>query len=408
MAYDSAVPATQVAASRWLLPSLCTGAFLVFAQTFMVAPLIPQLAMLFHSPTDWVGLAIPAYIVPEAIATLAIGPLSDRIGRNRVILGSLGAFVLLTALTALSSDVRAFIGWRVVTGTAAAGIVPISLTLIGDVIPFTRRGKAVGYLFGSIAGGTATGAAVGALLEPLIGWRALFLVVAALSAVLFVGMIVARVLPRHARTSTASPWSAVVQGYSRLLRLARAQRTYGYVLLNAILQSGLFTWLGVYLHERFGLDETGIGLMLIGYGVPGMLFGPIIGKLADRYGRSVIVPSGVVLTGVCALSLAAPLPLNGVRVAIILLSLGFDLTHPQLAAIATDLGGGRGQAVALMAFALFSGYGVGSLLFQAALTLGFSDAFIIFGIAAGIGAGFAFHLFRNERPHSTGVATRDR
>lgn len=138
--------------------------------------------------------------------------------------------------------------------------------------------------------------------------------------------------------------------------------------------------------------------MLLGYGVPGMLFGPIIGKLADRYGRSVIVPSGVVLTGLCALALAAPLPLNGVRVAVILLSLGFDLTHPQLAAIATDLGGGRGQAVALMAFALFCGFGFGSLLFQAALTLGFRDAFIIFGIVAAIGAGFAFRLFRNERP----------
>ncbi|HEU0198084.1 MAG TPA: MFS transporter [Nevskiaceae bacterium] len=404
MTFDASAPTTPVAASRWLLPCLCTGAFLVFAQTFMVAPLIPQLARLFHSPVDWVGLAIPAYIVPEAIATLAIGPLSDRIGRNRVILGSLGAFIVLTALTATSTRIGAFIGWRIITGTAAAGIVPISLTLIGDVIPFTRRGKAVGYLFGSIAGGTATGAAVGALLEPLIGWRALFLIVAALSVVLFATITMARVLPRHARMAIVAPWSAVMRGYGRLLGLARAQRTYGYVLLNAILQSGLFTWLGVYLHQRFGLSETGIGLMLIGYGVPGMLFGPIIGKLADRYGRSIIVPSGVVLTGVCALSLAAPLPLNGVRVAIILLSLGFDLTHPQLAAIATDLGGGRGQAVALMAFALFCGFGVGSLLFQAALVLGFRNAFIIFGIAAGIGAGFAFRLFRNERPHHTNAA----
>lgn len=403
MTFDSSAPTAQAAASRWLLPCLCTGAFLVFAQTFMVAPLIPQLALGFHSPVDWVGLAIPAYIVPEAVATLAVGPLSDRVGRNGIILGSLAAFILLTALTATAPGVGVFIGWRVGSGIAAAGIVPISLTLIGDVFPFTRRGKAVGYLFGSIAGGTAAGAAVGALIEPLIGWRALFMVIACLSALLFAIMTLAHVLPRSARTGVAAPWSAVLHGYGRLLRLARARRTYGYVLLNAILQSGVFTWLGVYLHERFGLNETGIGLMLLGYGVPGMLFGPIIGKLADRYGRSTIVPGGVVLTGLCALALAAPLPLNGVRVAIILLSLGFDLTHPQLAAIATDLGGGRGQAVALMAFALFCGFGLGSLLFQAALSLGFRDAFLIFGIAAAIGAGFGFRLFRNERPHHAGT-----
>ncbi|MGH8117143.1 MAG: MFS transporter, partial [Rhodanobacteraceae bacterium] len=388
------------AASRWMLPCLCTGAFLVFAQTFMVAPLIPQLAVLFHSPVAWVGLAIPAYIVPEAIATLGVGPLSDRVGRNGVILGSLLAFIVLTALTATSHHVGSFIGWRIITGVAAAGIVPISLTLIGDVVPFAQRGRAVGYLFGSIAGGTATGAAVGALLEPLIGWCALFLVVALMAAALLMVMIVASVLPRVARSATVQPWSAVLRGYGRLLGLARARRTYGYVLLNAILQSGVFTWLGVYLHERFGLSETGIGLMLLGYGIPGMLFGPIIGKLADRYGRSIIVPSGVVLTGACALALAASLPLDGVRIAIIMLSLGFDLTHPQLAAIATDLGGGRGQAVALMAFSLFCGFGVGSLLFQAALVLGFVGAFLAFGVAALIGAAVAFRLFRAERPRT--------
>lgn len=386
-----------------MLPCLCTGAFLVFAQTFMVAPLIPQLAVVFHSPVAWVGLAIPAYIVPEAITTLGVGPLSDRVGRNGVIFGSLIAFIILTALTATSDHVGSFIAWRIVTGVAAAGIVPISLTLIGDVVPFAQRGRAVGYLFGSIAGGTATGAAIGALLEPLIGWRALFFVVALLSVVLLAVMLLASVLPRMARSAAVQSWSTVLRGYGRLLGLARARRTYGYVLLNAVLQSGVFTWLGVYLHQRFGLSETGIGLVLLGYGIPGMLFGPVIGKLADRYGRSVIVPSGVVLTGLCALALAASLPLDGVRVAIILLSLGFDLTHPQLAAISTDLGGGRGQAVALMAFSLFCGFGVGSLLFQAALALGFVGAFGVFGVVALIGAAVAFRLFRDERPRHAGT-----
>jgi predicted MFS family arabinose efflux permease len=160
----------------------------------------------------------------------------------------------------------------------------------------------------------------------------------------------------------------------------------------------VFTWLGVYLHQRFGLGETGIGLALLGYGVPGLLFGPFIGQLADRYGRAWIIPAGVALTGVCAWLLALPLPLAGAQIAVILLSLGFDLTHPQLAAIATDLHGPRGQAVALMAFSLFVGFGLGSLLFQAALTAGFVVALYGFGGCALFGAGMALVLFRAERP----------
>lgn len=386
-------------APRAMLPLICSAAFLVFVQTFMVAPLIPRLSVVLHSPIAWVGLAIPAYVVPQAIATLFSGPLSERLGRRGVIFGSLVAFIVLTAATATTGRIDAFIGWRIATGVSAAGVVPISLTLIGDVVPFERRGRAVGWLFGSIAGGTATGAAAGALLEPLIGWRSLFLGVALLSALVVVAALATGAFPRIA-TAAAPAWSAVARGYRALLALSRARHTYGYVLLNAILQSGVFTWVGVYLHRRFGLGETGIGLVLLGYGIPGLLFGPVIGKLADRYGRARIIPLGVTLTGVCALLLALPLGRLWVQIAIVLLSLGFDLTHPLLAAIATDLHGPRGQAVALMAFSLFLGFGLGSLLFEAALTLGFTAALVIFGVVALLAAAAATRLFQNEVPRT--------
>ena len=389
---------TRPVASRTLLPAICGVAFVVFAQTFMVAPLIPRLSVIFASPIDWVALAIPAYIVPQGLMTLFAGPLSDRIGRREVIYASLVLFVAITAATATADRVDVFIAWRVAAGVVAAGVVPICLTLIGDVVPFQQRGRAVGWMFGSIAGGTATGAAVGALLEPVIGWHGLFLAAAALSAAVIIFAKVTGAFPRLAHPATPPSWRIVARGYATLLSQARARRTYGYVLLNAILQSGVFTWLGVYLHQRFGLGETGIGLALLGYGIPGLLFGPIIGKLADRYGRAWIIPGGVALTGVCALLLALPLALVVAQLAIILLSLGFDLTHPQLAAIATDLHGPRGQAVALMAFSLFVGFGLGSLLFQAVLTGGFSLALCAFGGCALVGAGIALVLFRTERP----------
>lgn len=392
---QSAAPAPV--SSSWMLPVICAAAFLVFVQAFMVAPLIPRLADVFHSPIGWIGLAVPAYLLPYGVATLLWGPLSDRFGRRIVILGALLLFVAFTLATASARNIGSFLAWRAATGAGASGIIPISLTLIGDVVPFRQRGRALGWLFGSIAGGSATGATAGALMEPVIGWAGLFATVAVLAAMLVATAIGVGAFPRLQRQA-ASSWSTIASGYTALLSLARAQRTYAYVMLNAIAQSGVYSWLGVYLRQRFGLGETGIGLALLGYGIPGLLFGPMIGRLADRYGRARIIPVGVALTGVCALLLAAPLPLVAVQLSIVTLSLGYDLTQPLLAGIVTDLHGNRAQAVGLMAFTLFVGFGLGSLLFQWALAWGFSAALMMFGAAALLAAGAALVLFRAEKP----------
>ncbi len=388
---------TGSVAPRWMLPVLCSAAFLVFAQAFMVAPLIPRLAQVFHSTTSVVGLAVPAYLVPYGVMTLVWGPLSDRIGRRTVIFGSLALFIFLTAATVSASSGTAFVWWRVATGIGASGVVPISLALIGDLVPFERRGRALGWLFGAMAGGIAVGSTGGALAEPVVGWQGLFVTVAVLATVLGAVAMSTRAVPKLPRPAEPLPLRTVARGYVSLLAQPRARRTYAYVLLNAVLHSGVYTWLGLYLHQRFGLGPTGIGIALLGYGVPGFILGPLIGTTADRYGRAGLIPLGVTIGAICALGLAAPLPLVAAAVLVTLLSLGYDLTQPLLGGIVTALPANRGQAMGFNVFTLFAGFGLGSLIFQAALSWGFTGALGAFGAGALIAAALAVPLFRTER-----------
>ncbi|MDO5752121.1 MFS transporter [Arthrobacter sp.] len=380
-----------------LLAVVTTAAFLTFAQAFMVAPILPQLASAFGTGVGTVGLSVPAYLIPYGLMTLFWGPLSDRTGRRPVILGSLLIFAALTAATALAPGATAFIVMRIATGIAASGVVPISLVLIGDVFPFAERGRALGWLFGGMAGGIAVGSTAGALAEPVLGWNGLFLV-SGLS-ILLVGALAAFLLPRPHRAPTVVPWTEVATGYQRLLANVRGARTYSYVLLNAVLHSGIYTWLGVYLVQRFDLGPIGVGLALLGYGVPGFLFGPVIGRLADKYGRARIIPLGMVTAAACAFVLAVDPPLPVVVASIAILSLGYDMTQPLFGGIVTDFPGSTGQAVGLMAFALFLGFGTGSLIFQTMLGAGFPLALGVFGGGALIAATLALPLFRSERPH---------
>lgn len=397
----------------WLLAAVT---FLVFFQAFMVAPLIPRLAFVFGSGTGTVSLAVPAFLIPYGVMTLVWGPLADRVGRGRrmpmsttsplarvdavragpVILASLGAFVVLTAGTAAVSTAAMFVVARMVTAVGASGVVPIALAMIGDQVDYAARGRALGTFFGAMAGGIAFGSSAGALVEPVIGWRGLFLGVSALTAVGLAALVHQyRLLGRRRPGSAARP-GIVAGNYVRLLEDGRARRTYGYVLLNAVLHSGIYTWLGLYLGGRYGLGEVGIGLALLGYGIPGFLLGPVIGRLADHHGRARLIPAGVAVAAVSALVLAPHLPLAVPVVTVAVLSLGYDLTQPLLAGIVTSLPGPRGRAMGLNVFTLFVGFGLGNLAFQGLLHLGFLTALAVFGAAGLAAAAVAVPLFATE------------
>jgi predicted MFS family arabinose efflux permease len=367
----------------------------VFAQAFMVAPILPRLAQVFGVDVGVVGLSVPAYLVPYGMGTLLWGPLADRFGRRPVILSALALFTALALATASAPSVGWFIIWRAASGMGASGVVPVSLMLIGDLFPYEKRGPAIGWLFGGMAGGMAVGSTAGALAEPSVGWRGLFLITAAAGTVLIAAG--AHSIPRLPLRTAAPPARAVVRGYLALLHARRARRTYYYVGFNAVLHSGIYTWLGLYLHQRYALGPVGIGLALLGYGIPGFILGPLIGRLADRYGRARLIPAGVATAALAALGLALPAPLVAAALLVALLSLGYDLTQPLLAGIVTDLPGHRGQAVAFMAVVLFSGFGAGSLVFQGVLGFGFPVALATFAAVAGMAATVAVPVFAHER-----------
>ena len=379
-----------------LVRLLAAATFLIFFQAYMVAPLIPRLAAEFGVAGEKIGFVVPAYMVPYGVSTLFYGLLSDRLGRRRIMIGSLVAFIVLTALTATARSASGLILWRLVTGLGASGVVPLALALIGDLFPYEQRGRPLGWLFGAMAGGMAFGSTLGVVLAPFIGWRTLFVGVATITTVIF-GLLLRHAALLGSRTAHVQSFSGVFAGYRSLLKNARGARTYAYVLVNSVFHSGVFTWLGLYFAQRYRLGDVGIGLALLGYGVPGFLLGPLIGRAADHWGRRWLVPIGLAISAFAAAALMLDAPLAAAAIAVTMLSLGYDMTQPLLAGIVTALGGQRGgQAMGLNVFTLFIGFGLGSLLFGEILRLGFTTALVLFSAIQFLAALVAASLFRDE------------
>jgi len=136
----------------------------------------------------------------------------------------------------------------------------------------------------------------------------------------------------------------------------------------------------------------------LGYGVPGFLFGPMIGRAVDRQGRNRLIPIGLAIGALAAGMLVFDLPLLMAAVAVTLLSLGYDMTQPLFAGIVTSLNAQRpGQAMGLNVFMLFVGFGLGSLIFGALLGPGLGGALGLFAIIELVLGLAAIRLFKTER-----------
>jgi predicted MFS family arabinose efflux permease len=148
------------------------------------------------------------------------------------------------------------------------------------------------------------------------------------------------------------------------------------------------------------MDALSIGLTILGYGIPGLLLSSLIGQAVDRWGRRWLIPSGLVMAALAGIAMIFDIPAYVTTIAVLVLSLGYDLTQPLFVGIVTDLGDGNnlGQTMGLKVFTLFTGFGVGSLIFGELLRFGFGISLAIFGGIQLISGLIAIPLFWQEVP----------
>jgi predicted MFS family arabinose efflux permease len=287
---------------------------------------------------------------------------------------------------------------RALTGIATGGIVPISVALMGDIYPYEKRGKPIGLLFAGMAGGMTFGSTLGAYLNPIIGWQMEFVITGILSSALFLiafftpGLFVAQ------QIKTSIGLKTILKNSAQLLGSSEGRKVYSFIFLNGLFHSGIFAWLGYYFTVKYQLGDQGIGLALLGYGLPGMLMGVYIGKTADRFGRDKIIPVGLIVGAITVVILVFKIPLIVAGIAVAALSLGYDMTQPLFAGMVSQLGDDatRGQAMGLGSCLLFLGYGAGSLVFQLLLNTGINQALVIFALLESALAISALKFFKNR------------
>jgi MFS family permease len=287
-----------------------------------------------------VGLAATAYIFGAISGALFFGHLTDRLGRKKLFLVTLGVYLVATALTACSWSFASFALFRALTGFGIGGECAAMNSAIDELLPARVRGFADIALNGTYWLGAALGAAASSLLlDPRIvghrlGWRLAFGMGAILGSSI---LIIRRLLPEsprwllvHGRYDEAEKVVREIEAtvmrqdhltslppakgklritlrpHTRLIDVARVlvgpyrRRTFlglSLMISQAFFYNAIFFTYALILSRFYHVPPERIGWYIIPFAC-GNAFGPlVIGKLFDTVGRRPMIVATYALSG---------------------------------------------------------------------------------------------------------------
>jgi EmrB/QacA subfamily drug resistance transporter len=162
--------------ARWLVTAAMMLAMTVTAlEQTVVATAMPRIIADLGGGEIYTWV-ISAYLLAATVSTPIYGKLADLLGRKRILLFGLGLFGLGSLLSGLAQTMGQLIAFRVVQGLGAGSVMPIVLTIMGDIYTLRERAKVQGWFSAVWGVSSVAGPILGGFLTDQLTWRWVFFV----------------------------------------------------------------------------------------------------------------------------------------------------------------------------------------------------------------------------------------
>src|SRR6476661_150019 len=169
--------------------------FCAFFNLYGPQSLLPSLAREFDASPAQISLTVTATTLAIAISAPFSGTVADVLGRKRVIAAAMIVATIPLIMIAFAPSLHALVFWRFMLGLALPPIFTVVVSYIGEEWPLAQAMGVMGVYMAATSVGGFAGRFVSGLLADMVGWRAGFLMTAAMT--LACGLAVVAILPRE-------------------------------------------------------------------------------------------------------------------------------------------------------------------------------------------------------------------
>ena len=274
----SAVAAlSQPARIPRVVPVLALSIFALGTSEFMIAGLLPQLAVDLRVGIPEAGYLISAFAVGMIVGAPAMAVLTLRLPRRTTLLAALGVFVVGHVVSALAPQYGLLLAARVVTAVATGAFWAVAAVVTVSVVVPQLRARSLAVLLGGLTVANVAGVPLGTLVGQQFGWRSAFWAVGALAAASALGVVLS--VPPGTEHGPAPRVAAELAAF----RHGRLWLALGTTALYQSAMIGAFSYVAPLLTEVAGIEEQWVPAVLLGFGL-GSLVGVVVGgRLADPY-----------------------------------------------------------------------------------------------------------------------------
>jgi predicted MFS family arabinose efflux permease len=281
----SSSPASSPSGERLALLALGGVQFTHILDFMIMMPLGPQLLRALHIDTHEFGLLLSSYTFAAAVSGLLAATYIDRFDRRKLLLSLYALFTLATLCCGLAPNYAALLVARALAGAFGGIMGALVQTIVADIVPFERRGRAMGTIMASFSLSTVAGVPLGLFLAnhvQALGWRAPFFFIVVLSLVFWTTAF--RLLPSLTAHMGQRTGSLLRQIY-KVAKEPNHLRAYCFVALLMMAGFTVIPYIALYYTTNVGMTDQFITVIYLCGGAATFFTSRLIGKLADRHGK---------------------------------------------------------------------------------------------------------------------------